>query len=299
MLLKHMLVVAAVSYSHLVAYFTNTLLSIFRLSRQLSVETPSNRITASKISGKTSSTSGSTKSLNTVESCSPTVTPQGSPRSWERHYGCWKARMRHPSSSSPGTSQFGSGPSSAPGSPILYRATKCQRSESVLSLPGGQDSDYATASSSSSTASRYGGNNEDKLVLVASTSQSCPNSPRRMPKKFTPGMQLSSGRAATPINIVTSGRGGISGSNSRLDIHGSPHRRLDQSRLQGTSSIRESPQGPSDWGSSSPQSSPSRRYLSSNAQQSSSMRTAASIVTGTTRWVMKRSAYRYDADDNR
>ncbi|CAL8070361.1 unnamed protein product [Orchesella dallaii] len=295
---------------------------------------------------------GSTKSLDSASvACQQqpqqqqTQEPPGSPRSWERHYGCWKNHFRHRQ-----------GTSSTPSTPILYRASKPQRTDSVTSI--------SSISSISSLPGQMIINEGVKDPVPISSNvlernpflatQSCPNSPRRMPRKPPQRNEVSNlvrissiasvssreklntsvsssnttsgpGIAASSSKQGSSTSGTIGGTISKqrpssasavLSSSSSTKTSALSSRVSaansgnasgsataqassaaggagGTSSPSHSP-----WGTppSSPASSSGNRFALRKANQGSKNVTVT--ASGATRWVMKRSAYKFSLDNS-
>jgi len=289
---------------------------------------------------------GSTKSLDTSGN-----EPPPSPKNWERHYGCWKNHFRHRQ-----------GTNSTPNSPILYRASssKAQRSDSMLSI-----SSVSSVTSlpgqmciESREPSPYNISLVDRNPLLST--QSCPNSPRRVPRKM-PQSGLSQADAArvvlankeiakktssaisnTPFTTSTSSLSkspGVllrpAGSSSSSLSALSPSTPITSSTAPTTTTttatttsiansststatgisstetpttttttavLASSSSSSSSWGTP-PSSNPCHRFMAHNASSGSTSSAASStaknfvkVSGGITRWVMKRSAYKYTLD---
>ncbi|CAG7831160.1 unnamed protein product [Allacma fusca] len=212
-----------------------------KLGRQKSTESSIQVYPAIASSSSSKPESGMSPTSSTTASPSPS--PHNSPKGWERHYGCWKNHFRQRQSSA------GSGSGSAPGSPVLYRVSKGQRSDSMTSI------------SSSSSVNSLPTQLPDRDCFVPNViTRSCPNSPRRLPKKLP-----------------------RTGSQAENDSS------LMQHQASGSSKS-----SPNVW---QPPASTCSRFQSHTA----SARNAApkpSGISSNTRWVMKRSAYRYNMEND-
>lgn len=255
-----------------------------RLSRQKSTDGSN-----PQLGGTPSSRTGSTKSLDS------SANESSSPQNWERHYGCWKNHFRHRQ-----------GTNSTPPSPILYRASssKSYRSDSMLSI--------SSMSSVTSLPGHVALEKETSSCISALdrnphlTTQSCPNSPRRVPKKLAAQQGISQAeicnrlrsrdaKASAAISNAPS-TSSLSVSTSNCSSSPATASVVISSGATATGGTAASHQG-SAWGTP-PVTSPCHRFMSHNNTASSSTvaRNTVKISSGITRWVMKRSAYKYAFD---
>jgi hypothetical protein len=206
---------------------------------------------------------------------SPANSPSKSPTAWERHYGCWKEHFR-----SRQGSPAPSAPNSTPASPVHYRsARKSCRSDSSASI------------SSITSVTSLPAHLTPGPRPAAAPRPACPSAPQpqRKAPPPSPGPGPTHNRSCPPTPVrTTPGRrmlpGTGSGSPRGTPTKTPPPLRLEEDEDETMTVLLQT----------EPSTSTATANIWTTPTPSSSRLPSARPNTGITRWVMKRSAYRYD-----